>query len=125
MPAPEKPPHRVSSSTRRRIENRRRGRTARRRLRRRRGGLDLSEGGVKLYVMGRIAAAAVVGAALAASVAQAGDLQPAVPNVPPRLPDPYAVMLFENRSGVQGLNWMSAGAAFLVGEKAEASASIR
>src|SRR5688500_18101912 len=108
MPAPEKAPHSVSSSNSRSTENRRRGRWARRRRRRR--GLDLSEGAVKLYVMGRIAAAAVVGAALAALVAArpglaaAGDLQPAVPNVPQKLPDPFAVMLFENRSGVQGLN---------------------
>jgi Flp pilus assembly protein TadD len=77
--------------------------------------------------VGRIAALAVVAAAVAAMSgrARAGDLDPAVPNVPARLPDPFAVMLFENRSGVQSLGWMSAGAAFLVGEKAEAVAALR
>ena len=77
--------------------------------------------------MRRIAALAVAAAALAAAHggARAGDMEPVVPNVPAKLPDPFAVMLFENRSGVQSLGWMSAGAAFLVGEKAEAVAAIR
>src|SRR5205809_565095 len=117
MPAPEKVPHSVRSISSRRTENLRKGRTLRRRRRRRRlpgrgpDGLDLSEGAVKLYVMGRIAAAAVLGAALTAAVGVAspgaaragGDLQAAVPNVPAQLPEPFTVMLFENRSGVQGL----------------------
>jgi Flp pilus assembly protein TadD len=52
-------------------------------------------------------------------------MTPPVPNVPSVLPEPFAVMLFENRSGVQALGWMSAGVAFLVGEKAEAVQAIR
>ena len=77
--------------------------------------------------MGRIAALTAIAVALAASggAARAGDLEPAVPNVPAKLPDPFAVMLFENRSGVQSLGWMSAGAAFLTGEKAESLGAIR
>ncbi|HEU5055164.1 MAG TPA: hypothetical protein VFU21_01505, partial [Kofleriaceae bacterium] len=77
--------------------------------------------------MGRIAALTVAAVALAAGggAARAGDLEPAVPNVPGKLPDPYAVMLFENRSGVQSLGWMSAGTAFLVGEMAEGIGALR
>ena len=77
--------------------------------------------------MGRIAALAVAAVALAAGggAALAGDLEPAVPNVPAKLPDPFAVMLFENRSGVQTLGWMSAGTAFLVGEKVESAGALR
>jgi Flp pilus assembly protein TadD len=54
-----------------------------------------------------------------------GTLAPSVPGIPARLPDPFAVMAFENRSGVQNMDWMSAGMAFLVGEKAESSRSLR
>ncbi|HTE52189.1 MAG TPA: tetratricopeptide repeat protein [Kofleriaceae bacterium] len=54
-----------------------------------------------------------------------GSLAPTVPGVPARLPDAFAVMAFENRSGVAGMAWMSAGMAFLVGEKAEGSRSLR
>jgi len=49
----------------------------------------------------------------------------AVPDVPSRLPAPYAVMPFENRSGVSGLDWMSAGVPFVVGEKLEVHRALR
>jgi Flp pilus assembly protein TadD len=87
---------------------------------------------------GRIAALACAGAAATwlalaipaprsalAGPAGRGTLAPAVPGVPARIPDPFAVMAFENRSGVQGMDWMSAGMAFLIGEKAEANHDLR
>src|SRR5690606_9384927 len=76
----------------------------------------------------RIAAVTVVvclAAGTPGAPARAGDLAPPVPNVPSVLPDATGVMAFENRSGVQGLGWMSAGAAFLVGEKVEAARALR
>src|SRR5690606_39038320 len=116
------------------ISRRREKRRSGRRPRRRRRGelLDLSEAGVKLgRGMGpraRIAAVTVVvclAAGTPGAPARAGDLAPPVPNVPSVLPDATGVMAFENRSGVQGLGWMSAGAAFLVGEKVEAARALR
>ncbi|HWM84217.1 MAG TPA: tetratricopeptide repeat protein [Kofleriaceae bacterium] len=86
--------------------------------------------------MGRIAALACAALACAglvmagAGVAAAkptgsGTLAPTVPGVPAHMPDPFAVMGFENRSGVQGMAWMSAGMAFLVAEKAESNRRLR
>ncbi|HKE18284.1 MAG TPA: tetratricopeptide repeat protein [Kofleriaceae bacterium] len=87
---------------------------------------------------GRIAALACTGAAAAWLLAAGagdlaaagpppgkGSLAPAVPGVPAKMPDPFAVMAFENRSGVPAMSWMSAGMAFLVGEKAESNREIR
>lgn len=89
----------------------------------------------EMGLWGRIAAlafasAAAVGLAAWAGSADAappptGSLAPTVPGVPARMPDPFAVMAFENRSGVAGMAWMSAGMAFLVGEKVEQSRSLR
>jgi Flp pilus assembly protein TadD len=87
-------------------------------------------------LIGRIAALAWVilaaGGAVGASAGTAaanpdatGSLAPQVPGVPARMPDPFAVMGFENRSGVQGMDWMTAGMAFLVAEKAEESSALR
>jgi tetratricopeptide (TPR) repeat protein len=45
---------------------------------------------------------------------------PEIPDVPQELPDAFAVMPFENQSGVRGLDWMSAAVAFTLGEKLEA-----
>jgi Flp pilus assembly protein TadD len=61
----------------------------------------------------------------AAQPTASGTLAPTVPAVPARIPDPFAVMAFENRSGAEALGWTSAGMAFLVGEKAEGSRSLR
>jgi Flp pilus assembly protein TadD len=57
--------------------------------------------------------------ALGPSSASGEELGRDVPDVPARLPAAFAVMPFENRSGVQGLGWMSAGVPFMVGEKVE------
>src|SRR5690606_25171939 len=61
----------------------------------------------------------VVGPAVGVARA-AEDVGREIPDVPSTLPAAYAVMAFENRSGVAGLGWISAGAAFMVAEKAEA-----
>ncbi len=42
-----------------------------------------------------------------------------VPPVPAVTPDRFAVMAFENRSGVRALDWMTAGVPFALGEKVE------
>ena len=73
----------------------------------------------EMGLRGRIAAlacasAAAVGLATWAGSADAappptGSLTATVPGVPARMPDPFAVMAFENRSGVAGMAWMSAG----------------
>ncbi len=71
-----------------------------------------------------VAAAAIAPGSAAAKPTGQGTLTPAVPGVPARMPDQFAVLPFENRSGVQGMNWMSAGMAFLIGEKAEANRDL-
>jgi Flp pilus assembly protein TadD len=67
-------------------------------------------------------------ASIAASVAVTGgtpahaggeEIGREVPDLPTRMPAAFTVMPFENRSGVQGLGWLSSGGAFMVGEKAE------
>ena len=100
-------------------------------------GCEGSQLGPTVQRRGRIAALAAVGAVLASAAGAARaepvagaarpvvELAPTVPGVPAHMPEPFAVMAFENRSGVQGLGWMSAGAAFLVGEKAAAMRRLR
>lgn len=78
-----------------------------------------------LVCAGVTGACLAMGAAPALARPGAGSLAPTVPGVPARIPDPFAVMAFENRSGVEGMDWMRAGMAFLVGEKAEGSRSLR
>jgi len=70
------------------------------------------------------AAAAIAPGTAAANPTGQGSLAPAVPGVPARMPDAFAVLPFENRSGVQGMAWMSAGMAFLIGEKVEANRDL-
>lgn len=73
----------------------------------------------------RAGALALAAIALIAGRARAGDeIGREIPDVPAVLPAAFAVMPFENRSGVLGLNWLSAGAAFMVGEKAEQLAAL-
>lgn len=48
-----------------------------------------------------------------------------IPDVPAVAPEPYAVMPFENRSEVLGIDWMSAAVPFVLAEKAEAHPAIR
>jgi tetratricopeptide (TPR) repeat protein len=48
-----------------------------------------------------------------------------VPEIPAALPAPFAVMPFENRSGVQGLDWMRAAVPFILAEKAELHGGLR
>lgn len=100
-------------------------------------GCEGSQRGPTVQRRGRIAALAVAGVVAAAAAGAASaeppagaarpavELAPSVPGVPAHMPAPFAVMAFENRSGVQGLGWMSAGAAFLVGEKAEVMRGLR
>lgn len=51
--------------------------------------------------------------------------EPGTPPVPARMPDAVAVMSFENRSGVLGLDWMSAGVPFMLGEKLAEAFDLR
>jgi Flp pilus assembly protein TadD len=47
------------------------------------------------------------------------------PPVPARLPEPYAVMLLDNQSGVRSLDWLRAAIPFLIGERLEAHRKLR
>lgn len=51
--------------------------------------------------------------------------EPGTPPVPARMPDAVAMMSFENRSGVLGLDWMSAGVPFVLGEKLAQTIDLR
>jgi Flp pilus assembly protein TadD len=70
----------------------------------------------------KLAAAMAVGALAIAFAwpAPAHARIPEIPDVPDELPDTFAVMPFENQSGVRGLDWMSAAVAFTLGERLEA-----
>ncbi len=52
-----------------------------------------------------------------ASLAAASPARAEIPDVPETLPDGFAVLPFENQSGVRGLDWMSAAVAFSLGDK--------
>jgi hypothetical protein len=82
-------------------------------------------------------AAALIGAAIVAELARAQVPAPApaaapvatpaaaaLPDVPAQVPERYAVMAFENRSGVHVLDWAVAGLPLVIAEKLERVASL-
>jgi len=68
---------------------------------------------------------ATIGGSARAQTPETLYRQRAVPDVPKHLPASFAVMPFENRSGVTGLDWMEAGIPFVVGEKLELHRDLR
>ncbi len=47
------------------------------------------------------------------------------PEVPRQLPEPFAVMAFENRSGVSGLEWLGSAVPFMLAEKLAELGTLR
>jgi len=77
-------------------------------------------------LLGALGVALALAAASIPARADTLTLEPTgIPDVPKKPPAPYAVMPFENRSGVLGLDWMSAAVPFMLAEKAEAHQAIR
>jgi Flp pilus assembly protein TadD len=69
---------------------------------------------------------ATAGGGMAASATGGGAAVPGVtPEVPQALPQTYAVLPFQNRSGVEGLAWLRSAAPFLLGERLEYHPGLR
>jgi Flp pilus assembly protein TadD len=67
----------------------------------------------------------VLAAALVAPAAAQNGPRPTTPDIPRRLPDGFAVLPFENASGVKGLEWMRVALPVAVAEKLEAHPGLR